>query len=373
MIRSGERLDLSVGALPDGRQALHRRGRRQDLAAALPAGRRLRRRGAAALGPRPRPHRRHARQARVDPRLPHRPHRPTEFVRQLADIGAVICAAGADLAPADRKLYALRDVTGTVESIPLIASSIMSKKIAEGTDALVLDVKVGVGAFMRDRDRARELARTMVGLGEAHGVRTVGAADRHGHAPRARRRQRASRCAESLEVLEGGGPADVVEVTLALAREMLALAGIDADPAAALADGRAMDRWRRDGARPGRRPRRPAARRPARRGGARRRRGGRRRRRRLRRSASRPGRLGAGRARKEDPVSPSAGVVLRVVAGRPRRRRAGARRAARRRRGATWRPGGPRSPARSAWAARPPRAAVAHPREGRGPPDIASA
>ena len=166
-----------------------------------------------------------------------------EFVRQLADIGAVICAAGPSLAPADRKLYALRDVTGTVESIPLIASSIMSKKIAEGTDALVLDVKVGIGAFMHDRDRALELARTMVGLGEAHGVRTT-ALLTDMDTPLGRAAGNGLEVAESVEVLQGGGPADVVEVTLALAREMLTLAGIDADPADALADGRAMDRWR---------------------------------------------------------------------------------------------------------------------------------
>ena len=150
-------------------------------------------------------------------------------------VGAVICAAGPDLAPADRKLYALRDVTGTVESIPLIASSIMSKKIAEGTAALVLDVKVGDGAFMRDRDRARELARTMVELGDG-----AGRAHRRRCSPTWTRRSAARpatpwRCAESVEVLAGGGPADVVELTLALAREMLELAGIDADPAEALA------------------------------------------------------------------------------------------------------------------------------------------
>ena len=166
--------------------------------------------------------------------------------RILADpaIGAVICAAGADLAPADKRLYALRDVTGTVESIPLIASSIMSKKIAEGTAALVLDVKVGAGAFMKTLDAARELAKAMVELGTDAGLRTVAlltAMD----TPLGRTAGNALEVAESVEVLSGGGPADVVELTLALAREMLAQAGIgDVDPADALADGRAMDHWK---------------------------------------------------------------------------------------------------------------------------------
>src|SRR5690606_1104589 len=167
-----------------------------------------------------------------------------EVVRLLRDVGAVICGAGDDLAPADRKLYALRDVTGTVEAIPLIASSIMSKKIAEGTDALVLDVKVGSGAFLPDEDSARELARTMVGLGEAHGVRTS-ALLTDMSVPLGLTAGNALEVRESVEVLAGGGPADVVEVTVALARETLELAGVDADPAAALSDGRAMDAWRR--------------------------------------------------------------------------------------------------------------------------------
>jgi len=168
-----------------------------------------------------------------------------EMMRQLEDVGAVICAAGSGLAPADRKLYALRDVTGTVEAIPLIASSIMSKKIAEGTGSLVLDVKVGSGAFMKDIERAGELARTMVELGTDAGVRTV-ALLTDMSTPLGLTAGNALEVRESVEVLAGGGPADVVELTVALAREMLAAAGQpDADPAAALADGRAMDVWRR--------------------------------------------------------------------------------------------------------------------------------
>ncbi|GGO03464.1 thymidine phosphorylase [Micromonospora parathelypteridis] len=232
-----------------------------------------------------------------------------EFIAQLDEVGAVICAAGAGLAPADRKLYALRDVTGTVEAIPLIASSIMSKKIAEGTGALVLDVKVGSGAFMKSVDQARELARTMVELGGAHGVRTV-ALLTDMSTPLGLAIGNAVEVTESVEVLAGGGPADVVELTLALAREMLDAAGLpDADPAAALRDGRAMDSWRAMVRAQGGDPDAPmpaAAEVEVVR-------------------AEQDGhvaavdayamgvaawRLGAGRARKEDPVSVPAGVVL---------------------------------------------------------------
>jgi thymidine phosphorylase len=239
-----------------------------------------------------------------------------EFIAQLRDVGAVICAAGDGLAPADRKLYALRDVTGTVEAIPLIASSIMSKKIAEGTGALVLDVKVGSGAFMKSLDDARELARTMVDLGTAHGVRTV-ALLTDMSTPLGLAVGNAVEVTESVEVLAGGGPADVVELTLALAREMLDAAGRpDADPAAALADGRAMDAWRAmvraqggdpDAALPTARETHTV-------------------------TAEADGfvaavdayaiglaawRLGAGRARKEDPVSAAAGVLLHRRPGDP--------------------------------------------------------
>ena len=168
----------------------------------------------------------------------------TEMMAQLESAGAVICAAGSALAPADKKLYALRDITGTVDAIPLIASSIMSKKIAEGTAALTLDVKTGAGAFMKDEADARELARTMVDLGTDAGVRTV-ALLTDMSAPLGRTAGNGLEVRESLEVLAGGGPADVVELTCALAREMLEAAGVrDPDVEAALADGRAMDTWR---------------------------------------------------------------------------------------------------------------------------------
>jgi thymidine phosphorylase len=239
-----------------------------------------------------------------------------EFRDQLRDVGAVVCAAGDTLAPADRKLYALRDVTGTVESIPLIASSIMSKKIAEGAGALVLDVKVGSGAFMKSLDDARALAAAMVGLGAAHGVRTV-ALLTDMSVPLGRTAGNGLEVAESVEVLAGGGPADVVELTLALAREMLAAAGQpDVDPADALADGRAMDVWRRMIAAQGGDPAAPlpTAREThvvtADRAGVL-----------SRLDAYAVGvaawRLGAGRARKEDPVSAAAGVELLAKPGDP--------------------------------------------------------
>ena len=244
-----------------------------------------------------------------------------DVVAQLADIGAVICAASESLCPADRKLYALRDVTATVEAVPLIASSIMSKKIAEGTDALVLDVKVGSGAFLPDLATARRLAETMVGLGQAHGVRTV-ALVTDMDAPLGRTAGNGLEVDESIDVLKGAGPADLVEVTLALAREMVALAGLPTDPADAIRDGRALAAWEAmvaaqggDLAAP-----RPVAELqepvPAPASGY------------LRRLDARAvgvavWRLGAGRSRKEDPVSPTAGAVClrkpgdRVEAGEP--------------------------------------------------------
>ncbi|MGA4668227.1 thymidine phosphorylase [Propionibacteriaceae bacterium Y1923] len=244
-----------------------------------------------------------------------------EAYRQLEDVGAVICAAGSGLAPADKKLYALRDVTGTVEAIALIASSIMSKKIAEGTGALVLDVKVGSGAFMKNLDDATELARRMVALGTAAGVNTTALLTRM-DTPLGMTAGNGLEVAESVEVLAGGGPADVVELTLALAREMVQAAGVDVDPAARLADGSAMDVWRRmiraqdgdpDAPLPGAQHVEVV-------------------------SADRDGvlaeldamavgvaawRLGAGRSRKEDPVQAAAGVRMlakpgdRVQAGQP--------------------------------------------------------
>jgi thymidine phosphorylase len=168
-----------------------------------------------------------------------------QMLKVLQDVGAVICAAGAGLAPADKKLYALRDVTGTVPAIPLIASSIMSKKIAEGTSALVLDVKTGSGAFMSDPEKAKELASVMVELGKRAGVNTralVTAMD----VPLGLTAGNALEVRESIEVLAGGGPEDVVELTLILAREMLDAAKVSGkDPEVALKDGSAMDRWRK--------------------------------------------------------------------------------------------------------------------------------
>lgn len=170
---------------------------------------------------------------------------PDQIRRQLQDVGGVVCAAGEQLAPADAKLYALRDVTGTVASMPLIASSVMSKKIAEGTQALVLDVKVGSGAFMPDVEQARILARTMCDLGEDAGLQ-VSALLTDMNTPLGKTIGNANEVREALEVLAGGGPADVVELTLELAKEMLRLAGIhDVDLAENLSNGRAMDVWQR--------------------------------------------------------------------------------------------------------------------------------
>jgi thymidine phosphorylase len=245
-----------------------------------------------------------------------------EFYAQLREVGAVICAAGSGLAPADGKLYSLRDITGTVEAIPLIASSIMSKKIAEGTAALVLDVKFGSGAFLQDPARGRELAETMVRLGTDAGVKTV-ALLTNMNVPLGFAIGNANEVQESVDVLAGGGPADVVELTLALAREMLGLAGVvDPDVEAALASGRAMDTWRAMISAQGGNPdaELPTPREThtvvAESDGV------------LVRQAALPfgiaaWRLGAGRARKEDSVDHAAGVILHakpgdtVTAGQP--------------------------------------------------------
>ena len=165
-----------------------------------------------------------------------------EMLHVLHENGAVICAAGSGLAPADKKIYALRDVTGTVPAIPLIASSIMSKKIAEGTSALVLDVKTGSGAFMSDPSKARELAEVMVALGKDAGVKTVALVTAM-DVPLGKTAGNALEVRESIEVLAGGGPKDVVDLTIALAREMLSAVNIDVDPAKVLASGKAMDVW----------------------------------------------------------------------------------------------------------------------------------
>jgi thymidine phosphorylase len=237
-----------------------------------------------------------------------------EFMSQLDAVGAVICAAGSGLAPADGKLYALRDITGTVEAIPLIASSIMSKKIAEGTAALVLDVKFGSGAFMQDPARSRELAETMVALGNDAGVATR-ALLTNMNVPLGFAIGNANEVRESVEVLAGGGPADVIELTVALAREMLDLAGVtDADVEGALKSGRAMDTWRAmisaQGGNPDGDLPTPAETHVV--------------------AADRDGilvkqealpfgisawRLGAGRARKEDPVQHAAGIDLHAKPG----------------------------------------------------------
>jgi len=245
-----------------------------------------------------------------------------DMMAQLESAGAVVCAAGSGLAPADGKLYSLRDITGTVECIPLIASSIMSKKIAEGTAALVLDVKFGSGAFLKDIAQSRELAKVMVRLGEDAGVATR-AVLTNMNVPLGLAIGNANEVRESVEVLAGGGPADVVELTVVLARHMLELAGVtDVDVEAALTNGQAMDSWRAmisaqggdpDAALPVARETHVV-------------------------TADRDGvlveqhalpfgiaawRLGAGRARKEDPVDHAAGIDLHakpgdtVTAGQP--------------------------------------------------------
>ncbi|MBV9382814.1 MAG: thymidine phosphorylase [Streptosporangiaceae bacterium] len=238
----------------------------------------------------------------------------SEILETLGDTGAVICAAGAGLAPADRRLYALRDVTGTVESVPLIASSIMSKKIAEGTAALVLDVKTGSGAFMKDFTKARELAETMVRLGEEHHVRTRALITRM-DSPLGWAVGNAVEVEEAVTALRGDGPADLMEVTFVLAEHMLALAGIDADPRAAIGTGRALRTYQEMIRAQGGDPDAPLPRA-----------------RHAEQALAAPEsgwisrldalavgtaawRLGAGRARKEDPVSPSAGVICLAKPG----------------------------------------------------------
>ncbi|HTW08573.1 MAG TPA: thymidine phosphorylase [Acidimicrobiales bacterium] len=237
----------------------------------------------------------------------------SELLDQLETVGCAICAAGAALAPADRKLYALRDVTGTVESIPLIASSIMSKKIAEGTSALVLDVKVGSGAFMDRRERAVELAHAMVGIGHRAGIK-VSALLTAMDVPLGRAVGNAVEVAEAVAALEGHGPPDLVEVTVALAQVMLELAGLEGDPRLALGTGAAMPTWRAMVAAQGGDPDAPLPGPrltevvPAARTGVV-----------VRLEARAVGtaawRLGAGRARKEDDVSPSAGVICLAKPG----------------------------------------------------------
>ncbi|MFT4185945.1 MAG: thymidine phosphorylase [Micrococcaceae bacterium] len=237
-----------------------------------------------------------------------------QMLKQLDEVGAVICAAGDGLAPADKKLYALRDVTGTVEAIPLISSSIMSKKIAEGTGSLVLDVKVGSGAFMKTEEDARELATTMVNLGKDADVNTV-ALLTNMDTPLGLTAGNAIEVQESVDVLAGGGPEDVVELTVALAEEMLACAGVhDADVRAALKDGRAMDKWNEMISAQGGDPHAelPVAKEndviKAEKDGYL-----------TRLDAMDVGvaawRLGAGRARKEDPVQAGAGVVMHKKPG----------------------------------------------------------
>ncbi|WP_134732501.1 thymidine phosphorylase [Amycolatopsis nivea] len=236
-----------------------------------------------------------------------------EIAAQLNSVGAVVCAATEGLAPADKKLYALRDVTSTVESVPLIASSIMSKKIAEGASGLVLDVKAGSGAFMKTVPEAQLLARTLVDIGTAHGVACT-ALITDMSTPLGRAVGNAVEVAEAVEVLRGGGPADVVSLTVALAREMLALAGISVDPAEVLASGEAYEVWARmitaQGGDPSAALPRPSTVRivPAPASGVL-----------TSLDAYAVGvaawRLGAGRARKEDPVQAAAGILCHAKPG----------------------------------------------------------
>lgn len=155
---------------------------------------------------------------------------PDEFVSIVEKFGLVLAGQSRSLAPADGAIYSLRDATGSVPSIPLIASSIMSKKLAVGLGALVLDVKVGRGAFMKDLDRARLLAETMVGIGKARGTPVV-AVLTDMNQPLGRMVGNAVEIAESIEVLHGGGPPDLVEVVYRLGEEMLMLAGIASERA----------------------------------------------------------------------------------------------------------------------------------------------
>ncbi len=246
---------------------------------------------------------------------------PAEFVAQVREIGLAVAAQSPRMVPADKALYALRDVTATVPSVPLIASSVMSKKLAAGADGIVLDVKAGRGAFMPDVPSAVELAREMVEIGEGAGRRTVALVTAMDN-PLGRSVGNALEVKEALEVLAGGGDRDLQEVSVQVAAEMCRLAGVDRDPAATIADGSARQRFEQMIAAQGGRladglPEAPV---------------------RLPLASPRSGwveaidalevgyaslELGAGRLRKEDPIDPAAGIVIeaqvgdRVEAGRP--------------------------------------------------------
>ncbi len=325
MVRSGDTVDLSSLGRTGGRQALDGRRGGQDDDRARAAGGRLRRAGGQDVRPRARPHRRHARQARGDPRLPHRA-RVHEMVEQVRRVGCAVVAQTANLVPADGALYALRDVTGTVPAPALIATSVMSKKLAAGADAILLDVKVGDGAFARTLDEARELARLMRGLGERAGRPTVCELTRMDE-PLGSAVGNALEVAEAVETLRGNGPPDLVELVLASAARLLVLSDLGVDEAEgrrraeeAIASGdavRALERWieaqggdprvadepwsvmeRAPVVRTVEAPRR----RPRARVGA-------------RGIAQAAMELGAGRARKSDPIDHAVGVVLRVAVG----------------------------------------------------------